>query len=54
MPFVSNIVEFNYPYPDTVKDLEVFNFKDFVSTIKSLDFSNKTVIVIQNKKENSN
>jgi hypothetical protein len=54
MPFVSNIVEFNYPYPDTVKDLEVFNYDDFVSTIKSLDFSNKTVIVIQNKKENSN
>lgn len=54
MPFVSNIVEFNYPYPDTVKDLEEFNFKDFVETIKSLDFSNKTVTVIQNKKKNSN
>lgn len=54
MPFVSNIVEFNYPYPDTVSDIEEFSYDDFVSTIKSLDFSNNTVTVIQNKKENSN
>lgn len=49
MPFVSNIVEFNYPYPDTIKDIEDFNFEDFVSTIRSLDFSNSTVTIIKNK-----
>lgn len=49
MPFVSNIVEFNYPYPDKVSDIEEFNFKDFVETIKSLDFSHSTVTIIKNK-----
>lgn len=50
MPFVSNIVEFNYPYPDTVNDIEEFSYDDFVKTIKSLDFSNYTVTNIKNKK----
>ena len=50
MPFVSNIVEFNYPYPDSVNDIETFTYDDFVKTIKSLDFSNYTVTNIKNKK----
>ena len=49
MPFVSNIVEFNYPYPDKVSDIEEFSYEDFVKTIKSLDFSNSTVTIIKNK-----
>lgn len=49
MPFVSNIVEFNYPYPDEVSDIETFNFNDFVNTIKGLDFSNSTITLIKNK-----
>lgn len=49
MPFVSNIVEFNYPYPDKVSDIEEFNYKDFVETIKILDFSHSTVTIIKNK-----
>ena len=28
MPFVSNIVEFNYPYPDTVNDIEEYNYEN--------------------------
>ena len=51
-PFVSNIVEFNYPYPDTVKDIEEFNYDDFVLMIKSLDFSNCTTTYLKNKKAN--
>ena len=50
MPFVSNIVEFNYPYPDTVKDIEEFNYENFITMIKSLDFSNCTTTYIKNKK----
>ena len=50
MPFVSNVVEFNYPYPDTVNDIENFTYEDFIKTIKSLDFSNYTVTNIKNKK----
>ena len=49
MPFVNNIVEFNYPYPDEVSDLEEFNFDDFVRYIKELDFSNYTVTILKNK-----
>ena len=49
MPFINNIVEFNYPYPDTVEDINSFSFDDFVEMIKSLDFSNNTVTVIKNK-----
>lgn len=49
MPFVENIVKFDYPYPDTVKDIELFSYDDFVNTIKSLDFSNYTVTIIKNK-----
>ena len=51
MPFVSNIVEYNYPYPDTVSDIEKFCYEDFVNTMKSLDFSNCVVTYIKNKKE---
>ncbi len=49
MPFVSNIVDFNYPYPDEVSDIEAFSYDDFVKTIRSLDFSNYTVTTIKNK-----
>lgn len=48
IPFVNNIVIFNYPYPDKVSDIEEFNFTEFVKMIKSLDFSNYTVTVIKN------
>lgn len=49
MPFVSNIVEYNYPYLDKVSDLEEYTFEDFVKYIKGLDFSNCTVTTIINK-----
>lgn len=49
MPFVSNIVEFNYPYPDTVSDIEAFSYEEFVEMIKSLDFSHCTTTVIKDK-----
>lgn len=49
MPFVSNIVEYNYPYPDKVSDIEKFSYKDFVDTMKKIDFSNCVVTYIKNK-----
>lgn len=48
IPFVNNIVLFNYPYPDKVSDIEEFSFEDFKKMIKSLDFSNYTVTIIKN------
>lgn len=49
MPFVNNIVQFDYPYPDKVSDIEAFSFDDFVKTMKDLDFSHSTVTIIKNK-----
>lgn len=45
-PFVDNIVDFNYPYVDTVEDVEAFTFEDFINTIKKLDFSNYSINTI--------
>ena len=50
IPFVNNIVLFNYPYPDRISDVEAFDFKDFKEKIKSLDFSNYTITLIKNRK----
>lgn len=50
-PLIENIVEFNYPHPDTVEDIENFSFEEFQKIISTLDFSNYTVTSIKNPKE---
>ena len=54
IPFVNNIVDFDYPYVDTVEDIEAFDFDEFITMIKELDFSNYSIntIVDPSKKEN--
>lgn len=49
MPFVDNVVNFNYPYLDTVKDIEDLKYDDYVKAIKNLDFSHYTVTIIKDK-----
>lgn len=51
MPFVDNLVNFNYPYLDTIEDLEKMTFKKFKDAIESLDFSNYTIIHIKEKEQ---
>ena len=51
MPFVDNIVNFDYPYLDEVKDVDKLKYKDYVKAIKKLDFSNYTVITIKEKED---
>jgi predicted Zn-dependent peptidase len=52
MPFVDNLVHFNYPYLDTVSDIERLNYKDYVKMISNLDFSNYTIInIVENEKK---
>lgn len=46
MPFIDNIIYFNYPYVDTVDDFDEFEYDDYVNMIKDLDFSNYTVTTI--------
>lgn len=40
MPFISNVLDFNYNHIDEIKDIEDFNFDDYKNMISSLDFSN--------------
>lgn len=46
VPFVNNIVDFDYPYVDTVEDVEAFTFNEFIEMIKELDFSNYSINTI--------
>ena len=54
IPFVNNIVDFDYPYADTVADIEAFDYNEFIDMIKELDFSHYSIntIVDPSKKEN--
>lgn len=46
IPFVNNVVDFNYPYVDTVEDVEAFDFNEFVKMIKELDFNHYSINTI--------
>lgn len=50
IPLIGNIVDFNYPYPDTIEDIEKFSFEEFKKLIQSLDFTNYTITTIKNPK----
>ena len=53
MPFIENIVEFNYPYVDTIEDAKAFNFNEYVKMIKDLDFSHYSInTIVDNTKQN--
>ncbi len=49
MPFIDNIIEYDYPYMDKIEDIKEFNFEEYIEYIKRLDFSNETFITIKNK-----
>ncbi len=46
-PLVENVITINYPYPDTVEDIENLNFKEFKSMIKRLDLTNYSVTIMK-------
>ena len=50
IPFISNVLEFDYPYMDKISDIENMTYEGFVSAIKKLDFSNYNITIITNKK----
>lgn len=52
-PLIGNIVDFNYPYPDTVEDIQKLNFEEYKNMIFSLDFSNYTITTIDNPKDSN-
>lgn len=52
-PLIGNIVNFNYPYPDTVEDIQKLNFEEYKNMIFSLDFSNYTITTIDNPKDSN-
>ena len=52
-PLIGNIIDFNYPYPDTVEDIKKLNFEEYKKMIFSLDFSNYTITTIDNPKDSN-
>ena len=49
MPFVSNYITYNYPYVDSIEQVNKYSFEDFVNTMKEIDFSNYAITIIKNK-----
>ena len=49
LPFIDNVIEFDFPHIDKVEDVEKTNINDFKKAIKNLDFSNYIVTVIKEK-----
>ena len=50
LPFINNVIEFDYPYVDKVEDIERTNIDTFKEAIKKIDFSNYIVTIIKEKK----
>ena len=49
MPFIDNLIIYNYPYLDSIDDVKKLNFNDYIDCIKNIDFSNYIEITIKNK-----
>ena len=47
-PFITNVINYDYPYIDKIEDVYNLTYEKYVDTIKSLDFSNYTDISIIN------
>lgn len=47
-PFITNLIDYQYPYLDTLEDIERLNFDDFVDCIHKVDFSNYVCMHIKN------
>lgn len=50
IPFISNIIKFDYDYMDKISDVEEQSFDDYKKVIESLDFSNYVVTKMIRKK----
>lgn len=50
IPVIDNYIEFNYQYNDTIDFVKGLNYKEYLNTIKKIDFSNYTVLVIRKNK----
>lgn len=47
IPVIGNYLEFNYAYNDTMDFVKDLNYDEYLKTIKKIDFSNYTVLVIK-------
>lgn len=48
-PFIDNVLYYDYPHMDKVSDIENMKYKNFVNSMKSLNFNNYTITKIVNK-----
>lgn len=51
LPFVDNVIIYQYPYLDTVSDIQRLTYSHYVKAIKQLDFSHYTITIIKNPKK---
>ncbi len=49
IPFINNIIYFDYPYLDVVDDVSKLSFKEYKETINKIDFSNYSILTINPK-----
>ena len=49
-PFIDNVLYYNYPYMDKISDIENMTYKEFVKSMKDLDFTNYSITEIVDKK----
>lgn len=49
MPFIDNIILFNYDKMDSIEDIENITFEKYKNLINSLDFSNYSILKLENK-----
>ena len=50
MPFVDNVLYYDYPYMDKISDIENMKYDKFVDYMKDLNFNNYTITKIVNEK----
>lgn len=51
MPFINNVLYFQYPYLDTIEDVKRLNYKQYTKMIHDLDFSNYSIMTIYPQKK---
>ncbi len=49
-PFIDNVLYYDYPYMDKISDIENMTYKEFVKSMKDLDFTNYSITEIVDKK----
>lgn len=50
-PIIDNYILFGYPHDDTLEFIESLNYDEYIETISQIDFSNYSVLYIENNRK---